>query len=150
MATDLDTIPWPGGDILRETAISRAKKAEQFAAGFSLARTKTVMGFNGKQILAETDWTELARLLTKLGINLDEGQEVAPLGEVATVTFQELPTPPAPVVAAPAPKESVLIPPPMMPITGVIPPPGSPPAQSLADLLASKLRNSGATFTRGY
>ncbi len=139
MATDLDTISWPGGDILRETAISRAKKAEQFAAGFSLARTKTVMGFNGKQTLAETDWTELARLLTKLGINLDEGQEVAPLGEVATVTFQELPTPPAPVVAAPAPKESVLIPPPMTPIQGAAIFSAPVPVSTLGELLRHRL-----------
>lgn len=149
MATDLDTIPWPGGNVLRETAISRAKKAEQFAAGFSLARTKTVMGFNGKQTLAETDWTELARLLTKLGINLDEGQEVAPLGEVATVTFQELPQPPAPVVAAPAPKESVLIPPPMMPIQGGVGQITASPAPSLADLFVARV-NSINTPGRGY
>lgn len=150
MATDLDTVPWPGGNILRETAMGRAKKAEQFAAGFSLARTKEKMTFNGKITVAEADWMELARLLTKLGVNLDEGQEVAPLGEVAAVTFQELPQAPTPVVAAPTPPAIPATPPPMVPITGVIPPPGSPPAQSLADILASKLRNSGATFTRGY
>jgi len=140
VATDLDTVPWPGGNILRETAMSRAKKAEQLAAGFSLARTKEKMTFNGKITVAEADWMELARLLTKLGVNLDEGQEVAPLGEVAAVAFQEMPQAPAP--AAPPAKEEPFVPPPMVPIAS-----GSSHARSLADLVAAKLLNSG---TRGY